>query len=236
MLAVMTLAAPAVVSLGSASWAYGVTGTETWTSDAPKALEEDITVDSGDNLTISSGDHSTTGQLELKNGGNASMSGGTLDAGSLRIHNINSSTEETFTLSGGTINLSGTDIDTYSAILLGHWHNGTGILNVEGGTLNAVNGRMTVGWDSHGRATISDGVVNVGRRPTVEENGHINCETYIIDFDRDIYGKDVKLSFYKKIRAEKKFSSLDELSSEVKENALWAKNYFENLNKGGTDR
>lgn len=77
------------------------------------------------------------------------------------------------------------------------------------------------------------GVVNVGRRPTVEENGHINCETYIIDFDREIYGKDVKLSFYKKIRDEKKFSSLDELSCEVKENALYAKKYFENLNKGG---
>lgn len=162
MLAVMTLAAPAVVSLGSATWAYGVTGTETWTSEAPKVLEEDITVDSGDNLTISSGDHSTTGQLELKNGGNASMSGGTLDAGSLRIHNAGTSTTETFTLSKGTINLSGTGVDNNSTILVGHWGNGTGVLTVEGGTLNALNGRMTIGWDSHGKATISGGVVNVG--------------------------------------------------------------------------
>ena len=100
----MTLAAPAVVSLGSATWAYEVNGTEPWTSEAPKVLEEDITVDSGDNLTISSGDHSTTSQLELKNGGNASISGGSLTAGSLRIHNADSNAKETFTLSNGKLN------------------------------------------------------------------------------------------------------------------------------------
>ncbi len=77
------------------------------------------------------------------------------------------------------------------------------------------------------------GVVNVGRRPTVEEMGQINCETYIIDFDRDVYGKEVKLSFYKKIRDERKFSTLDELSATVKENARYAKKYFETINKGG---
>ncbi len=80
------------------------------------------------------------------------------------------------------------------------------------------------------------GVVNVGRRPTVEDGGKINCETYIIDFDRDVYGKYVELSFYKRLRDEKKFSSLDELSAAVLDNAATAKEYFKNLNKGGTDK
>ena len=80
------------------------------------------------------------------------------------------------------------------------------------------------------------GVVNVGHRPTVEDAGELNLETYIIDFDREIYGKDVKLSFYIRLRDEKRFTSLDELSSAVLDNAESAKEYFENLNKGGTDR
>ena len=80
------------------------------------------------------------------------------------------------------------------------------------------------------------GVVNVGHRPTVEDAGELNLETYIIDFDREIYGKDVKLSFYIRLRDEKLFSSLDELSSAVLDNAKSAKEYFLNLNKGGTDK
>ena len=80
------------------------------------------------------------------------------------------------------------------------------------------------------------GVVNVGRRPMVEDNGGLNCETYIIDFDREVYGERVKLSFYRRLRDEKRFSSLDELSAAVLENAKEAKAYFENLNKGGTDK
>lgn len=72
------------------------------------------------------------------------------------------------------------------------------------------------------------GVTNVGRRPTVEENGEVDCETYILDFEREIYGKEVKLSFYKKIRDEKKFASLDALCDEVKKNAKYAREYFMN--------
>lgn len=77
------------------------------------------------------------------------------------------------------------------------------------------------------------GVSNVGRRPTAEKDGEVNCETYILDFDRDIYGEEVKLSFYRRIRDERKFDSLDALFAEVRKNAEFARNYFEEKSKGG---
>lgn len=62
------------------------------------------------------------------------------------------------------------------------------------------------------------GVSNVGIRPTIADgtDSHIaNCETYIHGFDGDIYGKTVSVSFYKYLRAEKRFSSLEELSEQI---------------------
>ena len=59
------------------------------------------------------------------------------------------------------------------------------------------------------------GVTNIGIRPTVGGNEPI-CETHIIDFCGDLYGKYVTVEFLKFLRSEKKFNSLDELSKQVK--------------------
>ena len=59
------------------------------------------------------------------------------------------------------------------------------------------------------------GATNVGYRPTV--NGHnLNVETHLLDFDADIYGREVVLDFVARIRDEKKFDSLDELVNQIK--------------------
>ena len=72
------------------------------------------------------------------------------------------------------------------------------------------------------------GVSNVGNRPTVKDKFGVTCETFILDFNEDIYGKEITVSFYTKIRDEKKFSSIDELSEEIIKNALWTREYFLN--------
>ena len=59
------------------------------------------------------------------------------------------------------------------------------------------------------------GVSNVGVRPTVENNAHANCETYLLDFSGDLYGKTVDVSFLKMIRPEIKFSSKEELIAQI---------------------
>lgn len=73
------------------------------------------------------------------------------------------------------------------------------------------------------------GVVNVGIKPTVNENSNkdnIVFETHILDYSGDLYGKTVKLEFFKMLRHEKKFESLDELQINVLHNIEEAKAYF----------
>lgn len=70
------------------------------------------------------------------------------------------------------------------------------------------------------------GVTNVGFNPTV--NGQFKVvETFLFDFHKMIYGENVKTNFYKWIRAEKKFGSVDELMAQMRKDAQKAKEYFE---------
>jgi riboflavin kinase/FMN adenylyltransferase len=68
------------------------------------------------------------------------------------------------------------------------------------------------------------GVCNVGINPTTEKNNSIKIETFIFDFEKDIYEKELKLTFLKYIRPEKKFKSLEELKIAIAEDVEIAKN------------
>ena len=68
-------------------------------------------------------------------------------------------------------------------------------------------------------------VTNVGTRPTVAGEG-ITVEPWILDFQGDLYGKTVVLSFYAFLRPEKKFPSLSELQAEIQKNALQTRDFF----------
>lgn len=70
------------------------------------------------------------------------------------------------------------------------------------------------------------GVANVGTRPTVSSSGKINCETHIIDYSGILYGKEIKVDFYRLIREEKRFSSVEELQRQIKNDIVSTKNYF----------
>jgi riboflavin kinase/FMN adenylyltransferase len=60
------------------------------------------------------------------------------------------------------------------------------------------------------------GVVNLGYRPTVSSGaaGRV-LEIHLLDFDRDIYGKDVEVRFIRYLRQEKKFESVDALVQQI---------------------
>ena len=62
-----------------------------------------------------------------------------------------------------------------------------------------------------------DGLTNLGNNPTFIEHPY-SIETYIYDFDDYIYGKEVELEFRNFIRGERKFKSLEELFSCIKQN------------------
>lgn len=70
-------------------------------------------------------------------------------------------------------------------------------------------------------------VTNVGKRPTVSDDGISKIEAHLIDFDRDIYGQNVRLRFLHRIRGERKFSGLDELKAQISRDRNLAISYFE---------
>ena len=70
-------------------------------------------------------------------------------------------------------------------------------------------------------------VTNIGTRPTVAGEG-INAESWLLDFDGDLYGKTLTLEFYAFLRPEQKFSSLQQLHTEIQKNALQVRKFFEN--------
>lgn len=58
------------------------------------------------------------------------------------------------------------------------------------------------------------GVTNVGKKPTVGEYA-TGVETYIMDFHRDIYGKEIQVFFHAFLRPEKKFDNIDLLRRQI---------------------
>lgn len=72
------------------------------------------------------------------------------------------------------------------------------------------------------------GVTNVGVRPTVDAGDSlINCETHILDLNRDLYGQTVTVKFMHRLRDEQRFDSLDELQSAISQDIEHTKAYFE---------
>lgn len=68
-------------------------------------------------------------------------------------------------------------------------------------------------------------VVNIGTRPTVE--GHrATVEPWILDFDGDLYGKNLRLELYVFLRPEKKFPSTQALREEILKNAAQTRAFF----------
>lgn len=70
---------------------------------------------------------------------------------------------------------------------------------------------------------IYKGVANYGVRPTIDNYEKPILEVHILDFDQNIYNQQIKVTFLKKIREEKKFDSIDELKSQIQRDITSAK-------------
>ncbi len=72
------------------------------------------------------------------------------------------------------------------------------------------------------------GVLNYGCRPTFEHAGlNLQLEIFLMDFKENLYGKTLEVSFFPKIRAEKKFESAESLKEQIKEDVRSAERYFQ---------
>ena len=69
-------------------------------------------------------------------------------------------------------------------------------------------------------------ITNIGVRPTFEKDSEPSIETYIFDFDGDLYGDVLRVRFLHRIRDERKFSGVDELKAQIGRDTQRALNYF----------
>ena len=69
-------------------------------------------------------------------------------------------------------------------------------------------------------------VTNVGVRPTVSEGEVVSVESHLLDYSGNLYGRQVRLEFYKFLRPEVKFASPEELFSQIHKDAEAAREYF----------
>ena len=72
-------------------------------------------------------------------------------------------------------------------------------------------------------------VSNVGTRPTFDDGDMINCETYILDFNRSIYEMPVEIIFHRRIRDEMKFDSAELLKKQLALDVEKSRNYQNSL-------
>lgn len=91
--------------------------------------------------------------------------------------------------------------------------------------------RVIPRYGVYATATLIDGtwrksITNIGVRPTFEKTEEPSIESYIFDFDGDLYGDVLRVRFLHRIRDERKFNGIDELKAQIERDTRRARNYF----------
>ena len=60
-------------------------------------------------------------------------------------------------------------------------------------------------------------ITNLGVRPTVSDDGPVNAETFIYGYNKDLYGRSIKVELLEFKRGEQKFRSVEELYDTVRQ-------------------
>lgn len=91
--------------------------------------------------------------------------------------------------------------------------------------------RVIPRYGVYATATLIDGIwrksiTNIGVRPTFESDSAPSIETFVFDFDGDLYGDVLRVRFLHRIRDERKFNGIDELKAQIESDTQTARNYF----------
>ncbi len=69
------------------------------------------------------------------------------------------------------------------------------------------------------------GVTNIGVKPTVGDENEKGAETFIFDFDKDVYGKNITIELHKFIRPEMRFDSIGDLKEQMEKDIEFVRKY-----------
>lgn len=72
----------------------------------------------------------------------------------------------------------------------------------------------------------NDGMLCIGRRPTLKDNGEVTIEAHLFDYDGDLYGKSLGIEVLGKLRDEVRFSSIEELQSQLQQDETDVRQYL----------
>ena len=70
-------------------------------------------------------------------------------------------------------------------------------------------------------------VTNIGVRPTVSGGTAVSVESFILDFEGNLYGRQVRVEFFSFLRDEMKFENVEDLQAQIKRDAEATRKYFE---------
>jgi riboflavin kinase/FMN adenylyltransferase len=74
------------------------------------------------------------------------------------------------------------------------------------------------------------GVANVGRRPTVTDGSIVALEVHVLDFDGDLYDREVTVTFHRFVRHEERFASVDDLRTQIAVDVAESRDVIKQLN------
>lgn len=77
-----------------------------------------------------------------------------------------------------------------------------------------------------GLAATFDSVTNIGTRPTVYENYERVVETHVLDFGSEVYEQEMRLWFFKRLREEKMFPTIMDLSAQIGRDVEATREFF----------
>ena len=124
-----------------------------------------------------------------------------------------------------------------AATLLGHPYVLTGIVtdgHKVGRTLGFPTANMQIATEklipANGvyavKTDYGHGIMNIGRRPTLNNGTNLSIEVHILDFNEDLYNQNLQIRFIDRLREEQKFESLDELKAQIHSDITKARELF----------
>src|SRR5688500_17699375 len=72
-------------------------------------------------------------------------------------------------------------------------------------------------------------ITNIGTRPTFESGAENVIETHVLDFEKDLYGANVRLGFVQRLRDEKTFEGIDALKAQITADRARARDLFDRM-------
>ena len=75
--------------------------------------------------------------------------------------------------------------------------------------------------------------VNVGIRPTFDTGRGLLIESFLIDFDGDLYGQNLRVAFVNRLRGERRFPSVEDLVAQMQRDVAEAREIAAKYERGG---